>query len=154
MFNGSSPYACLQWFWLIGALLPIITWVLMKKFPKSPAKYISVPIFFGGVQYLPPASAANFFWFLVVGLFFNSYIRRRFKGWWLSYNYILSAALDSGLAFGTVLIFAAIQMQNIDPPKWWGNTFPETTLDGHGQGAVKIKFPEGSTQTFGPSTWD
>ena len=83
----------------------------------------------------------------IVGFFFNKWIRSRARGWWLNYNYILSAALDSGLAFGTIVIFFALQMTNKNPPSWWGNNVVETTLDAQ-KNAVRITLPKG--QTFGP----
>jgi hypothetical protein len=100
------------------------------------------------------ANASNYWSFLVTGIFFNGFIRRRFRGWWLNYNYILSAALDSGLAFAIILIFLAVQLKNIDPPSWWGNNVMGTTLDvqHNGINSVKMKLPEG--QTFGRSTWE
>jgi hypothetical protein len=83
----------------------------------------------------------------VIGWFFNRLLRSRARGWWLSYNYILSAALDTGLAFGTMLVFFAIQLQNIDPPDWWGNRVGLSTLDAKNK-AIRIKLGEG--ETFGP----
>ncbi len=54
MFGGSSPYAPLQWFWLIGAVTTVILWLLTKKFPKGPFKYLNAPVLFGGLLYMPP----------------------------------------------------------------------------------------------------
>jgi hypothetical protein len=95
-------------------------------------------------------SANSYFWWCCVGLIFNKWIRDRLRGWWLNYNYILSAALDSGLAFGVVIVFLAVQLNPVEPPKWWGNTVVASALDATGK-AVKIKLPAG--QTFGPTTW-
>jgi OPT oligopeptide transporter protein len=89
----------------------------------------------------------NYLMWGIVGFSFNKWIRSRARGWWLQYNYVLSAALDSGLAFGTILIFFAIQMNNINPPAWWGNKVVESTLDAHSK-AVKLRVGEG--ETFGP----
>jgi OPT oligopeptide transporter protein len=89
----------------------------------------------------------NYLMWGLVGFIFNKWIRSRARGWWLQYNYILSAALDSGLAFGTIVIFFALQMTNKDPPKWWGNNVVETTKDFH-RNAVRMKVAPG--QTFGP----
>jgi len=64
----------------------------------------------------------------------------------------MSAALDSGLAFATIIIFLSLGMQNINAPSWWGTTFFDTTADAEGKGPVRIKLAKG--ETFGPSTWD
>jgi hypothetical protein len=82
-----------------------------------------------------------------IGYIFNKVIRSRARGWWLSYNYILSAALDTGLAFGTILIFFALQLPQIEPPVWWGNTIDGSTLDANNK-AIRIKLKAG--ETFGP----
>jgi hypothetical protein len=55
-------------------------------------------------------------------------IRNRHRNWWLTYNYVTSAALDAGLALCTLLIFFALILPKVDPPKWWGNNVVETTM--------------------------
>jgi hypothetical protein len=64
----------------------------------------------------------------MIGFIFNKHIRNRFRGWWLQYNYILSAGLDAGLALSTILIFFAITMTSTNPPSWWGNNVVSTTM--------------------------
>lgn len=54
IFSKGSIYGNLQWFWLAGAGLPIVLFLLARKFPKSPTKYLHAPILFGGVQQIPP----------------------------------------------------------------------------------------------------
>jgi hypothetical protein len=63
-----------------------------------------------------------------VGFIFSKVIRQRFRGWWLQYNYVLSAALDSGLALSTIIIFLTLQLKQVDPPDWWGNRVVSSTL--------------------------
>lgn len=65
----------------------------------------------------------------------------------MTYNYITSAALDSGLALCTILIFFALLLPKVNPPNWWGNNVVGTTLDAQGA-AVQIVLPKG--ETFGP----
>lgn len=62
------------------------------------------------------------------GLLFNWYIRRRWGGWWHSYNYITAAALDSGLVISTIIIFFAITLPDVTIPQWWGNVGAFETL--------------------------
>jgi hypothetical protein len=63
----------------------------------------------------------------IVGFIFNRVIRSRLRGWWMAYNYVLSAALDAGLALCTIVIFLALTMTNKDI-SWWGNDITTTTL--------------------------
>lgn len=141
-------YSVLQYFWLIGAIAPVITYYMAKKWPHSFVRYIHWPIIFAGTGALPPATVYIYLCceppppllvpFLslgpsmltpylrvaggVVGIFFNWYIKRRFGGWWGRYNYITSAALDCGLYICTLLIFFALILpQKVNPPQWFMN---------------------------------
>lgn len=68
----------------------------------------------------------------------------------MRYNYILSAALDSGVAIALIIIFFTLQLPkggiNID---WWGNTVWMNTLDA--MGAPFYTLAPG--EIFGPTTW-
>lgn len=49
------------------------------------------------------------------------------------YNYVLAAALDSGLAISGIVIFFAITYgPNIEFPNWWGNVVWQNTADYNG----------------------
>lgn len=85
-----------------------------------------------------------------VGIFFNWFVKRRFKGWWLQYNYITSAALDSGLIMATIVIFFGLYLTKATAPDWFGNFDALSTLDMAGA-AVQQLVPYG--EIFGPSTW-
>ena len=54
IFSGDGVYTRLQYFWIIGALLPVVFFVLAKRFPRSPARYLNAPVIFGGPAYIPP----------------------------------------------------------------------------------------------------
>ncbi|KAJ7303138.1 hypothetical protein DFH08DRAFT_825992 [Mycena albidolilacea] len=43
--------------------------------------------------------------------------------------YLLSAGLDTGVAFATIIIYFALSYQGIKVV-WWGNTVNSTTFDG------------------------
>ncbi|MCI22568.1 oligopeptide transporter OPT family protein, partial [Trifolium medium] len=52
--------------------------------------------------------------------FFNFYVYKHFKSWWARHTYILSAALDAGIAFMGVLLYFSLQSYDINGPAWWG----------------------------------
>jgi len=89
----------------------------------------SFPVLFNGTGYIPPASAVNYVPWAIVGFLFQYVIRRRHFSWWTKYNYVLSAALDSGVAIGVVLIFFCLQYPKNGAiglntvQAWWGNTY-------------------------------
>jgi OPT family small oligopeptide transporter len=150
MFSGKALYSGLQYFWLIGAVAPVLTWLMARRYPRSIWRYVSMPIVFGGSGMLPPATVYIYYCWGAVGTFFNFFIRRRKTGWWLQYNYITSAALDCGLIVSTVVIFFALYMSSTAPPEWFGNVEALGTLDMRSR-AVKTRLPIG--ETFGPSEW-
>ena len=65
---------------------------------------------------------------VIFGLLFNYWIRRRWSGWWHNYNYITAAGLDTGLILSTIVIFFAITLPNVSAPAWWGNNAPFETM--------------------------
>ncbi|KAF9444401.1 OPT oligopeptide transporter [Macrolepiota fuliginosa MF-IS2] len=137
-FSKGQIYYALSFFFLIGFICPIISWLISLRFPNSWVRYLNFPIIFSGTGYIPPASAVNYIPWGIVGFVFQYVVRRRHFSWWTKYNYVLSAALDSGVAVAVVLIFFCLQYpQNggigIDTIQtWWGNTVPFTTADAKG----------------------
>lgn len=121
MFSGDALYAKLQYFWLAGAILPVILYFAARRWPKSPARLLSAPIIFGGTGDIPPATPLNYLSWAIVGLFFNKYIRDKYRGWWMRFNYITSAGLDAGLAISTIVIVLTLSLTNTEAPRWWGN---------------------------------
>lgn len=123
MFSPGAAYDSLLYFFPIGAILPIPFYFLARRFPLSFWRYVNIPIFFAGLGAIPPASGINYISWTLVGLLFNYVIRKYRFRWWMRYNYILSAALDSGVAFALIMIFFTLAL-----PKggiqleWWGNT--------------------------------
>ncbi|EHA19676.1 hypothetical protein ASPNIDRAFT_208855, partial [Aspergillus niger ATCC 1015] len=149
LYNIGKIYSGLLHFFWIGALLPIITFALRKKFPKSRfLDAIHWPIFFAGTGNLPPATGINYSTAFVVSLIFNKIIKGRKPHWWAKYNYVLSAALDSGVAVGAIVIFFALTFPGITF-NWWGNTVNSGTVDSKGTPWLELK----GNQTFGPATW-
>lgn len=91
----------------------------------------SVPVVLAGTAQIPPATAVNFIPWALIGFIFNYVIRKRHFNWWAKYNCecwpndvlldgssslslslflivdVLSAALDTGTAVGTLLVFFA-----------------------------------------------
>lgn len=150
MFSGAALYSPLQWFWLVGFITPIITWLLARRYPKSFWRYVNMPVIFSGNGMIPPATPFNYFAWGTVGLIFNWAIRRKWTGWWMQYNYTLSAALDCGLIISTLIVFFTISLTEAQVPDWWGNSIPSTTLDGSNT-AIKNLNPD--RIKFGPTTW-
>ena len=88
----------------------------------------------------------------MIGYIFNKYIRGKYLGWWMQYNYVTSAALDVGLAICAIVIFFCIQLPGKAMPDYWGTTIVSRTLDGAGAAIRKVVDAENG-EYFGPRTW-
>ncbi|PPR03986.1 hypothetical protein CVT24_008305 [Panaeolus cyanescens] len=128
-FSKGQVYYALSFFFLVGFICPVISYLLNKKYPNSWMRYVNFPVIFSGTGYIPPATALNYVTWGIVGFIFQYIIRRRHFSWWTKYNYVLSAALDAGVAVGAVIIFFCLQFPlNGDIGRntvqaWWGNTY-------------------------------
>lgn len=120
IFGTEGNYIALNWFFLGGLLGPVLVWLLHKAFPKqSWIPLINLPVLLGASGYIPPASALNYNSWVLIGTIFNFFIFKYRKAWWQKYNYVLSAALDAGVAFMGVLLYLTLNMQD-KTLSWWG----------------------------------
>ncbi|KAG1850523.1 OPT oligopeptide transporter protein-domain-containing protein [Suillus tomentosus] len=148
-FSSGQVYHDLVYFFLIGAFCPVVAWLISLKWPNSFIRYVNFPVIFSGMGAIPPASALNYVPWAIVGFIFQYVIRRKYFSWWTKYNYVLSAAMDSGLAISIILIFFCLQYPDNGTiglhtiQTWWGNTVYAKTADG--QYTALWTLPEGST---------
>jgi hypothetical protein len=138
------------WFFIIGALAPIPFYFLARRYPRSPWRYVHIPVALVGFDAVPPLTGLNFTSWFMVGFIFQWFMRRFHFRWWMRYNYLLSTGLDFGVLFGLVVIFFTLQLPkggiNLN---WWGNTVWQNTADAQ---MVPLKtVAPGST--FGPTSW-
>uniref|UniRef100_A0A8H8CGD0 Uncharacterized protein n=1 Tax=Psilocybe cubensis TaxID=181762 RepID=A0A8H8CGD0_PSICU len=123
-----------------------------RQFSKGQIYYVLL----SGTGAIPPANAVNYITWGIVGFIFQFLVRRRHFSWWTKYNYVLSAALDAGVAIGAILVFFCLQyplngsIGNNTIQKWWGNTVFYGTADYLGTPLKALK-DDGSR--FGPSSW-
>ncbi|AET00810.2 putative oligopeptide transporter, OPT superfamily [Medicago truncatula] len=121
MFTKDGIYPGMNWFFLIGLLAPVPVWLLARKYPNHKwIELINMPLIIGGASGIPPARSINYISWGVVGIFFNFYVYKNFKAWWARHTYILSAALDAGIAFMAVLLYFSLQSYDVFGPTWWG----------------------------------
>ncbi|KAF9294147.1 hypothetical protein BGZ88_004323 [Linnemannia elongata] len=116
-------YSPVQWGFLVGAILPIPFWLLSRKFPHVAwLKYVHWPVLLAATSNMPPALPYFYTNGLFIGFVFAFLIRRYRYDWWARYNYLTSAALDTGVAICGLVIFFAIQSwEGPSFPAWWGN---------------------------------
>jgi len=125
-FGPGALYRPLVWAFLAGAIAPIIPWFIAKRGNKATRLFlqkVNLPVVFGSLSWIPPATGLNFSVWALVCWVFNYRIRRSKGEWWTKYTMTLSAALDSGLAVGVVVVFFGIlwpEWRWMEGFKWWG----------------------------------
>ena len=120
-FGPDALYRPLIWAFLVGFVAPILVWLFGRKNRKSIWRKVNLPVLFGSLSWIPPATGLNFSIWAVVCFTFNYFIKRRAPAWWGKYTMTLSAALDSGLAFGLAVVFFGFIYPGFTKDfKWWG----------------------------------
>ncbi|KAK9258909.1 OPT oligopeptide transporter protein-domain-containing protein [Lipomyces tetrasporus] len=146
MFNGLYPI--LQWCFLIGALV-IIPFYFAKRYLPRYFRFANPVLIIGGMASWAPYNLSYITPGFYLSIIFMYFIRRRYLAWWEKYNYVLSSALDTGVAFSAIIIFFAV---NYHPKKlnWWGNTVSYAGVDGGVGQQVLLAVPE--VGYFGPES--
>jgi OPT family oligopeptide transporter len=153
-FGPTATYRPLIWCFLIGALAPLPLWYYHQH-TKSSSKssiirHINLPVLFGSLSWIPPATGLNFSVWAVVCYIFNYRIRRGAPEWWAKYTMTLSAALDSGLAFGVVVIFFGVLYPGwMGEWGWWGTRVFKEGCDWRACSWLGV----GEGERFGPDRW-
>ncbi|KAI3699359.1 hypothetical protein L2E82_43615 [Cichorium intybus] len=121
IFGDQGYYNSINWFFLAGALAPILVWVLHKAFPSQNwILLITTPVLLSATIYMPPATSVNYNSWIIIG-FLSGFVAYRYHHeWWGRYNYVLSGALDAGLAFMGVLLYVSLDMEGVGLD-WWGS---------------------------------
>lgn len=131
MYGDHGIYHPLEWGFLAGALLPVPFYFLAKRFPNSWVRYINIPLILSGILWWAPYNFTYAWPALVVGYFFNYYVKRRYERWWQKYAYVLSSSFSCGIGIAGLVIFFAVQFHAVDI-NWWGNNVPYSGCDNDG----------------------
>ncbi|KAF8919170.1 OPT oligopeptide transporter protein-domain-containing protein [Mucidula mucida] len=131
LFTYGKPagYWIIPFGMVIGLLAPIPFWLVYhfsnpeSKLAKT-MKYLNIPIITLYIGYLPYSVNGQWWSCLVIGFVSQWWLRTRRPGWFVKYNYLMSAALDGGsqvILF--ILSFAVFGASGnaVDFPSWWGN---------------------------------
>lgn len=128
-------------------MLPVIFWYAQRRFRGSQwlRQVHPVAMLYGALSMAPynlsyalpsvPIAFASWIW-----------IKRRYLALWSKYNFILSAAFSTGIAIAAIVIFFALQWNDIEMPKWWGVTVVSQGCEAE---ACVLK-PVAPGETFGP----
>ncbi|CAH2352876.1 oligopeptide transporter 2 [[Candida] railenensis] len=147
VFGGLYPL--LRYCFLIGFLLVFPALALKWYGPKKWTRYFQPSIFIGGFLNYAPYNLSYYTPGVYASFAFMYYIKKHYLTWWEKYNFVLSGALDAGVAFSSIIIFFAVEYhaKSID---WWGNDVSWVGVDGgYGQQTIldAANAPDGY---FGP----
>lgn len=121
IFGNLGTYEAVNWFFLVGAIAPILVWLAAKAFPQQEwIRLINMPVLIGATGMMPPATAVNYTTWVLVGFLSGFVVYRYRPDLWQRYNYVLSGSLDAGLAFMGVLLYFCLGLENVSI-NWWGN---------------------------------
>lgn len=120
IFGPLGYYNALNWCFLGGLICPAFVWLLARALPRHAwwISLVNLPVLLGATANMPPAAPLNYTAWFFLGTVFNFFVFRYRKGWWKRYNYVLSAAMDAGVAIMGVVIYFALSGNTLD---WWGS---------------------------------
>ncbi|CAN6480655.1 unnamed protein product [Victoria cruziana] len=128
IFGDMGIYEAVNWFFLAGAIAPVLVWLAHKAYPdKEWIRLINMPVLIGATGMMPPATAVNYTSWIIVGFIFGFLVYRYRRDWWQRNNYVLSGALDAGLAFMGVLLYLCLGLEDISL-NWWGSDLDGCSL--------------------------
>jgi hypothetical protein len=122
VFGHKGQYAPLLLGFAVGIVIPILFFILSKRFPRN--RYIRqihpVAMTFGGVNW--GAYSFSYAWPAVPIAWLSwIYIRNRYLAFWSKYNFVLSASFGAGIALSGLIMLFSVQWAQISID-WWGNT--------------------------------
>jgi hypothetical protein len=84
LYSLGKIYSGLLHFFWIGALMPLLTWLIWKKWGLNAdwARLINWPLIFVGTYNVPPATGINYSSWALVNLVFNWWIKKNYFPWW------------------------------------------------------------------------
>lgn len=62
--------------------MPVLQYLIARRYPRSFVRFVIWPAIFSACGLVPPATLYYMFPWVVVGVIFNGWIRRRYFGWW------------------------------------------------------------------------
>ncbi|CAN4109833.1 unnamed protein product [Withania somnifera] len=121
IFGNLGHYSALNWAFLFGAIAPVIVWIAHKIFPNQQwIRLITVPVLLAGIINMLPATSVNYNCWIIIAFLSGFVVYRYNRKLWSRHNYVLSGALDAGLAFMGVFLYLCLGMEHVILD-WWGS---------------------------------
>ncbi|KND86552.1 Sexual differentiation process protein isp4 [Tolypocladium ophioglossoides CBS 100239] len=120
LFGPGAPYHAITYCIPLGVVLPIVAYVATKRWPASWWRNVNSPIFLAGGLGWAPYNWSYMQGTVVLSLFFNYFVKRRYKGWWERYAYVLASSFTAATGVAGLVLFFSLQKWDIHF-NWWGN---------------------------------
>ena len=143
VFGEGGQYTAMLAGWAIGFVFPFITWWIQKRYPhKGWVRQIHpITFLFGGLNWAPynlsyvlpalPFAYVSWIW-----------CKNRYLAFWAKYNFVFAAALSTGIALSSVVVFFALQNNGIYLD-WWGNNVMNQGCEDFGNPCPLLTLKEG-----------
>jgi hypothetical protein len=132
MFSIGCRYEWVSLSVLVGFAIPIPFYILHRFFPRAHFNDINCAILTWYIGYCAVGINSAIPMYFIIAVIVQFYIRKYKIGWFLNYNYILSAALDGGTQVIVFILSFAVQGssgKDVKFPAYWGNNFGTGNLD-------------------------
>jgi len=96
IYGPHGPYFIVPIGIVIGLALPVIPWVLYKKYKWNWLRFVNTAILSSYMGDLAGGTNGYINTWMAIGLTSHFYIRRYRAGWFRKYNYLFGAAIDGG----------------------------------------------------------
>jgi hypothetical protein len=141
VWGPGAQYTAMLAAFPVGLLFPVLHYYSRRKLSTDHwLKRIHPVVIFSGGHIWSPYNLAYVWPAVIPGWISWEYIRRRHLAFWGKYNYVLSAALSTGIATAAVVIFFAVSYHGAYI-EWIGNK-PEPT-GCEAQACTRLKLQEG-----------
>ncbi|KAJ7074185.1 OPT oligopeptide transporter protein-domain-containing protein [Mycena amicta] len=119
---ADKMYTILPYGFVLGAAIPLILYLLHRKWPRAHFDKWNVPIFATTMEnYYGNISNYVLTWF-ILGSINHLYFKKYQYKFWKTYAYLAGAAADTGFNLNMLLLFIAFSAAKVTvAPNWWGN---------------------------------
>lgn len=113
ILDFNSLYHPLIWFFLGGALVTLVFYILFRLFPSAGFEYIHWPILFESVGSTAEGYSNAILSATIFSIIFQFFLRKFRRQWYDLFNYSVSAALDTGTLIAAFVIYLGLKLPGI-----------------------------------------
>ncbi|KAK3689067.1 OPT oligopeptide transporter protein-domain-containing protein [Podospora appendiculata] len=121
VFGVGGQYTALMVGWPLGVVVAVAIWWLQRRFKaqKWMRQIHPIALLYGAI-YWAPYNLSYVTPSLAIGWVSWIWCKNRFLGFWAKYNFVLSAAFTTGISIAAIVIFFAMDWNDVKVD-WWGN---------------------------------